>query len=194
MSNANLTPQIHSNYRALAKRFHPDLHPNDPNAQRNFQLLNETYHSIEKIYLTRISISLQDSILGCDRYFVSHDGHRRFLLSIPSGISSGEVIRYKDVQVDADRLSTLSVRISVDLPPQYAIKNGKLIQTLRIPFLKSLFGGELVITGPDGNRLRLNIPARAKNKSIYRIEHEGLTDRRSKIRGDLFIQIRSFFS
>ena len=38
----NATPkEIKSAYRKLARKFHPDLHPNDKDAKKNFQQINE---------------------------------------------------------------------------------------------------------------------------------------------------------
>ncbi|HLS53102.1 MAG TPA: DnaJ domain-containing protein, partial [Tissierellaceae bacterium] len=35
--------EIKRAYRDLAKKYHPDLHPNDKNAQAKFQEINEAY-------------------------------------------------------------------------------------------------------------------------------------------------------
>lgn len=35
--------EIRKAYRSLAKRYHPDMHPNDPNAASQFQKVNDAY-------------------------------------------------------------------------------------------------------------------------------------------------------
>lgn len=35
--------EVRKAYRKRAKRFHPDLHPDDPKAKAKFQALNEAY-------------------------------------------------------------------------------------------------------------------------------------------------------
>ena len=35
------TKDIKAAYRKLARKHHPDLHPDDPNAKKNFQQINE---------------------------------------------------------------------------------------------------------------------------------------------------------
>lgn len=39
--------QIKDAYRTLAKRYHPDLHPDDPNAARRMNEINEAYDQIK---------------------------------------------------------------------------------------------------------------------------------------------------
>lgn len=47
--NASLE-ELHRAFRSLATRYHPDRHPDDPNAEDRFKRLNHSFHLI-KIYL-----------------------------------------------------------------------------------------------------------------------------------------------
>jgi DnaJ-class molecular chaperone len=187
--------QIHSNYRKLAKECHPDLHPTDPLAAEKFNLLNLEYNKcLNTIFQIKIAISLQDSILGCERYFMSNDGNRTFRLSIPAGIKTGESLCFRNIQLEEDRFSILQAKIKVEMPNDFIVIADKLIQKIRVSFWKSIVGGEITIIGPDGVRFRISIPKRCKSKTIYRIPDAGLFNRKTKLRGDLFIQLVSFFS
>lgn len=43
MSKKATTEEIRKAYRALAKQYHPDAHPDDPNAASQFQKINNAY-------------------------------------------------------------------------------------------------------------------------------------------------------
>jgi DnaJ-class molecular chaperone len=202
MAISNSTPlinsQLKSKYYELAKTCHPDLNPNDLNATEKFQKLQEQYKeclqslkSNNKIYCVTIQISLQDSILGCTRYFSSRDEKRKFILKIPPGIINNDIIRYKNIQMDENLLSILEVKIIVDLPLNYSYKNGKLVYSVLIPFWKLFLGGEKVIIGPDKARLRILIPPKTKSGSIFELQNEGLLDKLSKKRDILYIRLKS---
>ena len=45
-------------YRSLAKKYHPDLHPNDPVAERKMKEVNQAYDTIQSI---RNGSSTQDT-------------------------------------------------------------------------------------------------------------------------------------
>lgn len=196
MSNNYISfDEIHSNFRTLAKKIHPDLNPNDPLAAEKFNLLKKEYTKcLNRMNSIRLAISLQDSILGCERFFMSNDGKQNYRLIIPSGVIDGQTLRYRNVQLDSNNFSILMVKIKIELPKNYLILGGKLINKVRLSILKFLIGGEITITGPDGSRFRITVPARVKDKSIFRITGEGLYNKETKKRDDLYLQIISFFS
>ena len=200
MAISNSTPllnsQLKSAYRILAKECHPDVNPNDPEATEKFQKLQEKYKDClqaiiqnKKIYCVTVIISLQDSILGCDRYFSSNDEKRRFILKIPPGIISNDTIKYRNIQMEENSLSVLEVKVIVDFPPNYLYKNGKLFRSLSIPFWKLFFGGEKVFNGPDNARIRVVIPPKTKSGTLFYIPNEGLLDKLTKKREILYISL-----
>jgi DnaJ-class molecular chaperone len=197
MNTPILTPQIiHSAFKTLAKKIHPDVN-NNSNSTEKFQHLKEDYDklcaSLSKIYIVKISISLQDSILGCDRFFISNDGQRKFLLAIPIGIKDEDTIQYKNVQLDPNQFSILQVKIHIILPKNFFIINGKLIQTIRISIWKAFIGGSFNFFGPDGAKLKVILPKKLKNDSIFKIAKEGLIDRNFLVRNDLYVKFQTFF-
>lgn len=58
--NASLEDVKHS-YRARAFELHPDLNPNDPNAGKNFQLLNEAYVALSAVLKAKEAKGTQDA-------------------------------------------------------------------------------------------------------------------------------------
>ena len=198
ISNSNLSTndQLRKKFKELAKEAHPDLHPNDANATAKFQNLQQAFDKLKvnpKKYSIHITISLYDAIAGCQRYFVSLDGKRKYMLKIPAGVKPNEVIAYRDIQIVENRFDNLDIKINIDYPDNYSYKNGKLIYNLKIPIWKIYWGGTHIIEAVDGARLKLKIPSRTKSGSIFEIYNEGLYSRTQNKRESLFIQVKSSF-
>lgn len=196
-----MTNQLDKSFKELAKKYHPDLNPSDPTSTEKFQnLLNEyktceeIINSTPKVYNISVQISLKDSICGCERFFLSKDQKRRFILKVPAGIKNNDIIRYKNIQMEEFRFSILEVKVNVIIPNDFTLINGKLFKTIKVSFWKLYFGGDLIIIGPDKMRLRVEIQPKTKNGSIFEMKNEGLFDKLSKKRDILYIKVKSVFS
>ena len=74
--------QIKQAYRKLAKKYHPDLHPGDAEAERNFKEVNDRYgHLFGDTVLTRISAEISRMFRGTD--VVGRIGGDEFLVFMP---------------------------------------------------------------------------------------------------------------
>lgn len=51
---------VQTAYRRRVKKFHPDLHPNDPKAKAKFQALNEAYQVISDPEKERNTINMEN--------------------------------------------------------------------------------------------------------------------------------------
>lgn len=197
-SNIVSITQLRANFLKLVKKYHPDLHPEIPDiAEKFIEVVTEYQKCIDllsknkKIYSIRVSISLQDAILGCDRFFISTDDKRKFLLKIPAGVKDGDCIRYKNVQMHESFFSILEVKININFPINYTYKNNKLLLKVYVHPWKLYFGGRIVIFGPDGSRLNICLPVKTKSGAIFEMKNEGMLDRVSKQRNMLYLQIIS---
>ncbi len=64
--SADLT-QIRAAYKRLAFQYHPDLHPNDKEAEERFKMINEAYHTLsDPVKKSRYDARLSASILEHD--------------------------------------------------------------------------------------------------------------------------------
>jgi DnaJ-class molecular chaperone len=196
-SDVNSFKQLRLNFLTLVKRYHPDLHPDIPNISEKFtNLINEykkclSLFSNKKIYNINVYISLQDAIMGCERFFLSNDGKRKFLLKIPAGVKNKDNIYYKDVQINENCFSILNAIININFPKNYVYKNNKLILKIYVFPWKMYFGGKTVIIGPDGCLLHINIPKKTKSGAIFAIDNEGLYNKKNNQRDKLYIQVIS---
>jgi DnaJ-class molecular chaperone len=181
MTTSNISiHQLHSNYKNIAKSLHPDLNPEKEIEE--FQLLQDVYKTIPINYYTTIHISLQEALDGCERFYVSED-NTKYLLRIPK-IAKEITIIFKNVNGDN---SIVHAKLKIDIPNNYRLHNGYLIQKINVSMWKLLFGGEILIETIDGLKIRVNVVAGTKKGSIFKILNIGLWD--NGRRNPLYIQL-----
>jgi len=170
-----------STYLNLVKATHPDLHPNDPQAEEKFKKLQETK---DNYYKTIISISLAESISGCERYYIDPESKQNLVLNIPKGIKHNQIIIFKNAVT-----GTISVKILIELPNHYCFSGSELVLTIPISYISLYFGGIHHFVGPDNKRLKIIIPKKAKSGTIYKLPNNGLWNSTTNERDPLYIRL-----
>ena len=189
--------QIHSNFKALAKEYHPDVRQEDPLATEKFQEITDAYNQIlasckdqketEKKYSTRVHISLADAIMGCERYCSSGENQKQ-LLKIPAGVKHGGVIRYSNVLLPNGQNGTLNVRVFIALPENYYMGKDFILQKIYISWWKAFFGGIIEITAPDNKTFYVRVPSQLKDRAVFAIAGRGLWDSEKQARSPLYVE------
>lgn len=185
--------ELRHEYLELAKKYHPDLHPE--NASK-FQTLQQQYQQCQLIinqpnqYRVTVSISLKESITGCERFYYSQEANKKFLLKIPAGVQNQQTIVYRGLKDQHGKCTILHLKIKLTLPLNYSIFNNCLVLDLKVPFYKMFFGGKFKFTAPDGKLIQIDLPKRAKNGEYYIVASAGLFDRQEKQRLNLYVQIK----
>jgi DnaJ-class molecular chaperone len=194
LSNQNISAEhLHQNYIKLAKVLHPDVNPDDPDADKKFQELQEQYQKAQKLleaktqYQASISITLSEAITGTERFFVS-DENQRFMLNIPAGVKNKQTVLYRGLAISSIKDAVLHIRVYIDIPTKFKIIGDNLILNEGVPFWKLIFGGKHEITGPDGRKIPVTIPRKTKNGKMFRVQNAGLWNRNEKKRDALYIQ------
>jgi DnaJ-class molecular chaperone len=186
--------QLHKNYIRLAKIIHPDLNPDDPDADQKFQELQEEYFKAQKLladkshYQASISITLKEAILGGERFFSTDDGDHKFVLTVPAGVKNKQTILYRGISMNSVKDAILHIKIFINLPSKFSIVGDQLILEEKVSFWKLKFGGLYTITGPDGRKIIVTIPKNTKNGKMFKVKDEGLMNRVEKKRHPLYIQ------
>jgi len=194
MSKVITEEQLHQNYIKLVKIIHPDLNPNNPDADRQFQYLQEQYEKARKIlgvrtqYQASISISLKEAVTGTERYFSAPDDNQKFVLHIPAGVKNHQIISYRGIAINSIKDAVLHIKVFINIPTKFSIIGDQLILKENLPFWKLYFGGKVSIYGPDGKIINLVIPKRTKRGKMFSVKKAGLMDRATNKRLPLYIQ------
>ena len=207
--------QIRAAYRLLAKQHHPDLNGGSTDAIARTQALNAAYEILSDAERRRdydqelaasekrarpprgathrnlsqeVHLRLEDFFRGTCRDVRIFDpgnpgGAEQLELIVPANTAVGT--RFRLARPDGG-----FVIIKLKLQPhfQFKARGADLRCDLKISLQRASQGGEEMVTGPTGSRLRLKIPRQVSRGEILRISGEGLPKPRGG-RGDLLVRI-----
>jgi len=133
----------------------------------------------------RITVPFMVSVNG-GKHNVSTNG-QSFDIKIPAGIKSGETMRVrgkgKQYQGQA---GDLLIQVEVASSDEYERKGDNLYKTFDVPLKEALFGGKIAIETPE-KEVSLKVPQNTKNGQKFRLKGKGVTDRKTALRGDLYL-------
>ncbi len=214
----NCTPvQIRDAYRVLARKHHPDLNHNDPEAGARSQTLNAAYEVLSdparrRTYDRELERASQQAAPK-SRAKIEHNIKEVVRLRIedflrgttlnltvkdPANASGAETYR---VTIPAQTAPGARLRIPRHDSPghvelhlkalpgfRFKARGADLRTDLRISAQRAEQGGSEMIERPTGGMIRLTIPKRVKRGEIIRIVGEGMPRPRGG-RGDLLVRI-----
>jgi DnaJ-class molecular chaperone len=207
--------QIRDAYRLLAKQFHPDINPRFPDALSQTQALNLAYEilgdverrriydrelaSAEKTFRSRavktmrnlsqdMHLRIDEFLRGTTREVRVHDpgnpgGSEVYELIVPPETAVGT--RFRLPRADG---GFVIIRARALPGFQFKVRGSDLRCDLKISSKRAAQGGEEVLTGAMGTRLRIKIKAGVACGEVVRIADEGLPRPRGG-RGDLLVRI-----
>jgi curved DNA-binding protein len=112
----------------------------------------------------------------------------RFDIKIPAGVKSGEKLRVRGKgHAQGGRAGDLFLKISVASSPEYQRDGDDLIKTFDVPLYQALFGGKVAIQTLE-KEIKLKVPQNTKNSQRFRVKGMGVVNRKTKQRGDLYLQ------
>ncbi len=135
---------------------------------------------------TKVTIPFVVSILG-GSHSVSVNGER-FDIKIPAGVKSGEKMRVKGKgHAQNGRAGDLFLKITVASNPEYEREGDDLVKTFDVPLYAALFGDKIAIQTLD-KEIKLKVPKNTKNGQRFRAKEMGAMNRKTKVRGDLYLK------
>jgi curved DNA-binding protein len=134
---------------------------------------------------TRITIPFMTSILG-GKYSLNINS-QSFDIKIPAGIKEGETLRVKGKgKRFKDQAGDLLVKVQISPSSEYERKGNDLYKKFDLSLKEALFGGKVSVATPEGD-VTLKVPQNTKNGQKFRLKGKGVTDRKSSLKGDLYL-------
>ena len=133
----------------------------------------------------RITVPFLVSVNG-GKHNVSANS-QSFDIKIPAGIKSGETMRVrgkgKQYQGQA---GDLLIQVEVAASDEYERKGDNLYKTFDVSLKEALFGAKIAIDTPE-KEVSLKVPQNTKNGQKFRLKGKGVADRKTALRGDLYL-------
>lgn len=135
---------------------------------------------------TSITIAFSVSVLG-GKHSVSMHGDS-FDIKIPAGIKNGEKLRVKGKGKDmGSQKGDLYLIITVASSADYDREGDDLIKVFDVPLKSALFGGKVSVETLE-KEITLKVPENTKNGQRFRVKEMGVTNRKTKARGNLYLK------
>ncbi len=133
----------------------------------------------------RITVPFMVSVNG-GKHHVTANG-QSFDIKIPAGIKSGETMRVrgKGKQYQG-HVGDLLIQVEVASSNEYERKGDNLYKTFNVPLKEALFGGKISVDTPE-KEVSLKVPKNTKNAQKFRLKGKGVADRKTALRGDLYL-------
>jgi len=198
---------VRAAWRRLAKRWHPDLNPDDPDARTRFEAARAAYQDFvrsraatqafraaspfrraDTVAAARaaaapveLAAPVRDFIAGAET-FVSAPMGGVARLRIPAGSRPGDELLARTPAGGAVR-----VRLQVDPADSWRIEGAHIRGAAEIPLAR---GDSATLDTPHGP-LRVRVPAEATPGTILRLKGRGLPARELSLAGDLLIELKA---
>lgn len=135
---------------------------------------------------SNVTVAFSVSVLG-GKHSVSMHGES-FDIKIPAGIKSGEKLRVRGKGKDmggqqGDLYLIITVAGSID----YDREGDDLVKVFDVPLKSALFGGKVSVETLE-KEITLKVPQNTKNGQRFRVKEMGVTNRKTKARGNLYLK------
>jgi len=178
--------EIGKAYRALAKKFHPDLNPGNPDAEENFKKISAAYgvlgNTEKRARFDRGEIDMS----GQERH---HGFYRNYANAGPGADhpyhSAAGFEDLSDIFSDLFKARGGSGNFNIRMP------GSDLRYTLSVDFLEAVNGATKRVTMADGQTLDISIPAGVRDGQVLRLKGKGGAGSNGGPPGDAYVEIHT---
>jgi len=193
--------QIKSSYRKLARKFHPDLHPGDKEAEEKFKKLSVAYDMLgDPAKRARYDSGEIDSTGNEKRTYRRHSTNTGGGFGGFGGGAGGFKFGDNADDIFSELLRRRNKGKAGAGPgadgkfwfeeEEAAMRGADSQYSLKVPFAEAAVGTTKRITLPTGKNLDIKVPAGTKDASTLRLKGQGNPGRNGGPAGDALIEIR----
>jgi len=133
-----------------------------------------------------VTIPFDIAILGGSQHISLNN--EAFDIKVPAGINDGETLRIKGKGRAAQgQRGDLLLKVSIAKSAVYERDGDDLIKPFDITLKTAIFGGKVAISTLHGE-INLKVPAGTKCGQKFRVKEKGVTNRKTKAKGDLYLK------
>jgi len=185
----NASPDdLKKSYRRLAKKFHPDLNPNNKTTEQKFKEVTAAYELLsdpeKRARYDRGEIDESGAEKAPRGFSYSHSSGGPRGHGAPEGFSVEDILA--EILGGGFRGSGGGFRGG---GAGFRQRGADTQHALKIPFLEAALGAKKRITMPDGRSLDLSIPAGIESGQTLRLKGQGMGGRGGGPAGDALIEI-----
>lgn len=179
---------IRKAYRALAKKYHPDLHPGDKEAEERFKEVTAAYDLLsdaeKRARFDRGEIDASGAERRERSFYRAYGDASAGAKYSPFGEEGASGFGAEDVFADIfSRFGGGGGRT------QFRMQGADVTYTLRCDFLDAINGASKRITFPDGKTLDVAIPKGTRDRQTLRLKGQGMPGIGGGPPGDAYIEV-----
>ncbi len=180
--------EVQAAYRKRVKKFHPDLHPEDPKAKAKFQALNEAYQVISEPEKRRKYDQYGEHWREAENFGGSQNSQawnsgNPFEGFEFSNMGNGEGGRFSSFFRDLFGNSGFHNSCHSSC---HSDRQQDMVASVTIDLYTALLGGDVVVQLGDGSRIKLKVKPETQNGTKVRLRNKGYDLGNGK-RSDLII-------
>ncbi len=176
--------EIRKAYRALAKKYHPDLNPGDSEAEETFKKIQTAYGILSNEEKRRrydageIDAQGNESQRGYYREYASADGANPYH-------SSAGFDDFSDMFSDLFRAGGQGGNRA-----NIRMRGGDVRYSMEISLLEAVNGAKKRVTMPDGKSLDITVPPGQRDGQMLRLRGQGMPGLGGGDAGDAYVEVR----
>jgi DnaJ-class molecular chaperone len=179
--------EIRKAYRALAKKYHPDLHPGDKQAEDRFKEVAAAYDFLSDAETRARFDRGEIDASGAERR------ERAFYRAYGDGSAGANYAPFGDEGASGfgaeDVFADIFGRFGGGARTQFRMQGADVTYTLRCAFLDAVNGASKRITLPDGKTLDVTIPKGTRDRQTLRLKGQGMPGIGGGPPGDAYIEV-----
>lgn len=179
--------EIRKAYRALAKKYHPDLNPGDKAAEDTFKKIQTAYAILSDEEKRRQYDAGGIDELGKER---QHGYYREYASEAGAHPYQSDAGFADFGDIFSDLFGARGRGRPGDGGMNFRMRGGDVRYTLDVSFSEAILGAKKRVTMPDGGSLDIAIPPGQQDGQILRLRGKGMPGHGGGAAGDALVEVR----